>query len=299
MIYTNLTRKAMQLAYKAHDGQFDKSGVPYIFHPLHVAEQMTDEASVCVALLHDVVEDTDLTIDTLRKEGFSENILEAISLLTHDKTIPYMDYIKAIKTNPLATKVKLVDLEHNSDLSRVKCVDEKARNRIEKYKKAKKLLTETSTPNRNITKMVETTVDIKYARIALEIAGYDSRNMTEDEVFKQAVKTNEDYAVTSKIYDNIKVVQAPTTPQKGDSTGFFDEYGNEIFVGDIVKEACNGLEAEVIWDYKRGSFWMKNLGEGYDIEDSHIEWEIIAPYDKNRTLSKEPLSTTETLNNRR
>ena len=82
MIYTELIREAMNIAYKAHHGQKDKGGFPYINHPLHIAEQMDDEYSTCVALLHDVVEDTNITLEDLRKEGFSEEILFAIDCIT-------------------------------------------------------------------------------------------------------------------------------------------------------------------------------------------------------------------------
>ena len=136
MVYTSLTKKAMTIAYNAHHGQTDKTGLPYIFHPLHLAEQMDDEASTCVALLHDVVEDTDITFSQLEQQGFYPRIIDALKLLTHDKSVPYMDYVQAIGANPLATKVKLADLHHNSDLSRLDVVDDSALQRKEKYKKA-------------------------------------------------------------------------------------------------------------------------------------------------------------------
>ena len=142
MIYTPLTKKAMKLAYAAHHGQVDKTGIPYIYHPIHLAEQMESEETVCVALLHDVVEDTDITFDDLQKEGFSDEIIIALKLLTHTSGEPYMEYISKIKQNPLATEVKLADLKHNSDLSRLDSVDDKALKRTEKYKKAIALLKE-------------------------------------------------------------------------------------------------------------------------------------------------------------
>ena len=140
MLYTDLTKKAMKIAFEAHKNQTDKNGIPYIYHPVHLAEQMCDEKTICVALLHDVVEDTDVTFEELEKEGFSEDIIGALKLMTHDEAVPYMDYIKKIKTNPIATAVKLADLRHNSDLTRLDVVDEKAKNRAEKYKKAIELL---------------------------------------------------------------------------------------------------------------------------------------------------------------
>ena len=83
MIYTPLTIRAMQIAYSAHLGQVDKAGVPYIFHPLHLAEQMEEEISCCAALLHDTVEDTSVTLDDLAAE-FPAEVVEAVRLLTHD-----------------------------------------------------------------------------------------------------------------------------------------------------------------------------------------------------------------------
>ena len=140
MLYTKLTKTAMKIAFEAHKDQTDKNGIPYIYHPIHLAEQMTDEKTICVALLHDVVEDTEITFEQLKKEGFSSEILEALMLLTHDDELPYMDYVQNIKKNPIATAVKLADLRHNSDLSRLDIVDEKAIARAEKYKKAIALL---------------------------------------------------------------------------------------------------------------------------------------------------------------
>ncbi len=118
MVYTPMTKKAMKLCYEAHHGQTDKTGLPYVFHPFHVAEQMTDEITATVALLHDVVEDTPWTFDGLRREGFSEEVIDALVLLTHDPAVPYFEYIRKIRTNPTARTVKLADLAHNSDLSR-------------------------------------------------------------------------------------------------------------------------------------------------------------------------------------
>jgi len=136
MIYTPLTKKAMKIAFEAHKNQVDKSGMPYIFHPFHIAEQMTDEYSVCVALLHDVIEDSDITIDQLTAEGFPERVISALRLLTHNDALPYMDYIGKIKSDPISVAVKLADLRHNSDLSRLETVDETALSRAEKYSAA-------------------------------------------------------------------------------------------------------------------------------------------------------------------
>ena len=140
MLYTNLTKKALKISFQAHKNQLDKSGIPYVYHPFHLAEQMDDEYSVCVALLHDVVEDTEMTIDDLTEQGFPPEVTEALLLMTHDDSVPYMDYIKKIKTNSLATKVKLADLEHNSDLTRLDEINDAALERADKYRQAMFLL---------------------------------------------------------------------------------------------------------------------------------------------------------------
>lgn len=141
MLYTDLTKKAMRLAYKAHDGQYDKGGVPYVFHPFHVAEQMHSEYDICVALMHDVLEDTDYTIDDIRALGFPQDILDALVCITRDKSISYEEYILIVKTNEIATRVKLADLEHNSDTSRLPGDDTAYNNSLlDRYAKAKRVL---------------------------------------------------------------------------------------------------------------------------------------------------------------
>ena len=142
MIYTKLTKEAMKLCFKAHKNQVDKTNIPYVFHPFHLAEQMNDEYTTVIALLHDVIEDTDYTFEDLKEMGYPKEVIDALRLLTHEKEVPYMEYVSKIKENPLATSVKLADLRHNSDLTRLDVVDEKAIKRVEKYKKAIKLLEE-------------------------------------------------------------------------------------------------------------------------------------------------------------
>ena len=142
MIYTDQTKKALKLCFDAHKEQKDKSGLPYVFHPFHLAEQMETEETTVVALLHDVVEDTDYTLADLREMGFGKTVLDALRLLTHGEGVDYMDYVRAIKANPIAKAVKLSDLRHNSDTTRLDTVDEKALERIEKYRRAMALLEE-------------------------------------------------------------------------------------------------------------------------------------------------------------
>ena len=140
MIYTPATKQALKLCFEAHKHQLDKSGLPYVFHPFHLAEQMTDEDTTVAALLHDVMEDTPCTRAELTALGFSDRVLEALDLLNHDPAVPYLDYVAALRSNPIARAVKLADLRHNSDLTRLDVVDETALSRVEKYRKAIALL---------------------------------------------------------------------------------------------------------------------------------------------------------------
>ncbi len=142
MIYTPKTKQALKLCFEAHKEQVDKSGIPYVFHPFHLAEQMQTEETTVVALLHDLVEDTPYTVEDLKGMGFDENITDAIALMTHADDVDYMDYVREIKKNPIAKAVKLADLKHNSDLTRLDVIDEKALSRREKYLKAMALLEE-------------------------------------------------------------------------------------------------------------------------------------------------------------
>ena len=136
MIYTEKTKKALRLCFDAHKEQNDKSGLPYVFHPFHLAEQMETEETTIVALLHDIVEDTNITLAELSEKEFDGAVIEALALLTHDKDADYMDYVRAIKQNHIAKAVKLADLRHNSDLTRLDVIDEKALKRRETYLEA-------------------------------------------------------------------------------------------------------------------------------------------------------------------
>ena len=133
----------MKLAYRAHHGQADKAGIPYILHPVHLAEQMDEEISCCVALLHDVAEDTEITLEQLAAE-FPEEVMRPLRLLTHRKDTDYFTYVKEIRNDPIAVKVKLADLAHNSDQTR--CSDTLTPEQLlwfrEKYSKARSILLE-------------------------------------------------------------------------------------------------------------------------------------------------------------
>ena len=140
MIYTKQTKRAMQLAYQAHHGQTDKNGIPYIYHIIHVAEQMTDEITTVAALLHDILEDTTIKLDDLIAQNFPAASIEAVRYLTHDPSVPYLDYIRNLRHNPYAVAVKLADLAHNSDITRLDIIDDTVRKRIDKYQQAMRIL---------------------------------------------------------------------------------------------------------------------------------------------------------------
>ncbi len=132
--------KAISIAAQAHDGQRDKAGAPYILHPLRVMMKMATEVEQITAVLHDVVEDTDWTMERLRQEGFHGEILAALDCLTRQNGEEYEKFIARVKLNPLAIKVKIADLEDNLDVLRLKEVTDADTKRLEKYKQALKML---------------------------------------------------------------------------------------------------------------------------------------------------------------
>jgi (p)ppGpp synthase/HD superfamily hydrolase len=137
-----LLERAIALALDAHHGQTDRYGRPYILHPLHVMLQMDSESEMMAAVLHDVLEDTPLTLEALRDEGFPPDVLEAVRLLTHDaEKMSYQEYVRRLRPNPIAIKVKLADLRHNMDILRMDHVEEGDAARLEKYRRAWETLT--------------------------------------------------------------------------------------------------------------------------------------------------------------
>ena len=141
MLYTELTKKAIRICFNAHCTENDKGETPYVFHPFHLAEQMETEEETCAALLHDVVEDTNMDFANLEAEGFPKSVVDALKLLTHDKKIGYMDYVKALSGNRIAARVKLADLRHNSTAGRLPFIGDKERERMGKYLEAQAILT--------------------------------------------------------------------------------------------------------------------------------------------------------------
>ena len=158
MLYTPVTKNAIRFCYNAHAGQLDKAGQPYVNHPLHLAEQMTTENETCVALLHDVMEDCGASAEDLLALGVSPEALAAVQLLTHKDGVPYLDYVRTVGENPIARRVKVADLRHNSDLTRLGEVGTKDIARLRKYRKARVILgdmaTEAQTPAGSVSMQV-------------------------------------------------------------------------------------------------------------------------------------------------
>ncbi|MDT2614181.1 HD domain-containing protein [Enterococcus dongliensis] len=131
---------ALTIAQEAHKGQVDKAGIDYIHHPIYVASLVETDEEKAVALLHDVIEDSDITLSDLLNHGIPNNVLKAVSILTKNNKLSYQEYLVQVKSNELARKIKLADLKHNSDLSRITDPNKKDYERLEKYKKAIKYL---------------------------------------------------------------------------------------------------------------------------------------------------------------
>jgi (p)ppGpp synthase/HD superfamily hydrolase len=140
-VYMTNIELALEIATRAHKNQVDKAGAAYILHPMAVAEKVSGEDEKVVALLHDVIEDTDINEASLRIL-FGDKIADAVLALTRKSGETYMDFIARAKANPLARKVKIADIEHNSDLSRLQNIRQEDLERVEKYKRAKVLLEE-------------------------------------------------------------------------------------------------------------------------------------------------------------
>ena len=134
--------RAIAIAAEAHAGQKDRGGAPYILHPIRLMIQMDSENAMMAAVLHDVVENSVWTLDDLRKEGYSNEVLNAVDSLTHrDKEgEDYWDYIQRAKSDPIAIKVKLADLEDNLNPDRLNEVTEKDEKRFDRYRKAQEML---------------------------------------------------------------------------------------------------------------------------------------------------------------
>ena len=134
--------QAMAIAVEAYSGQTDKAGKTYILHPLRIMHQMETEAEMVVALLHDVIEDSDFTAQDLLDRGISTDVVEAVEMLTKGKSEDYMDFIDRVKTNPLAARVKKADIEDNINVLRLGKLEANDLERVKKYHKAWHRLTQ-------------------------------------------------------------------------------------------------------------------------------------------------------------
>ncbi|MDK4703851.1 GTP pyrophosphokinase [Rhizobium sp. CNPSo 4062] len=134
--------KAIQLAAYWHKGQVDKGGAPYILHPLRVMLAMEDPTDKIVAVLHDILEDTDLKPDDLRAHKFSAEVRDAVQALTRQDGEDYFDFVRRAAANPIARRVKLADIADNLDPARIIASDPNGPSRRQRYKKARSMLLE-------------------------------------------------------------------------------------------------------------------------------------------------------------
>jgi (p)ppGpp synthase/HD superfamily hydrolase len=138
----NFLEKAMLIAFDAHRGSKDKAGAPYVLHPLWVMWKTDTEEEAAAAVLHDVVEDSEWTLEMLKMEGIPDDVVEAVDALTRRRNEPYKIYILRASKNPMAAKIKKLDLTHNLDKSRIPSPTKRDIERWEKYGKALKTLVE-------------------------------------------------------------------------------------------------------------------------------------------------------------
>ena len=131
---------ALKIAVEAHTGQVDKVGQPYILHVLRVMSKVATPEEMMVAVLHDVVEDTDITINNLREFGFSDEVIDAVDVITKRDGDNYDNYLARVSANVIARQVKLADLEDNMDFRRGLEPSDKLYERYEKYDKAWRFL---------------------------------------------------------------------------------------------------------------------------------------------------------------
>lgn len=138
--YNELYDCALRIAIRAHEGQMDKSGREYVMHPIRVAERCKDSRAKIVALLHDTIEDTNITADYLRSEGFPEEIVGAVLSVTKQEGESYEDFVYRATENPIGKEVKIADLEDNMDIRRLKEITDEDVARLRKYLRSWKYL---------------------------------------------------------------------------------------------------------------------------------------------------------------
>ena len=242
MIYTDKTKQALKLSFEAHKEQLDKSGMPYVFHPFHLAEQMDDEMCTIAALLHDVVEDTDYTLNDLKDMGIPDQVIKALTLLTHDDSEPYMEYVCRVSCNPIAKAVKLADLDHNSDLNRLQEIREKDKKRVAKYGVAKQLLNGSYSDSHNS--------EISYCKIKLnpEKDIYFTVKTTEKEIieYNVSIEKEEKTRLTFSIAESHKISdfleQGISFPQQ--LIKYFEEHSFQDFHDFLIKNKINCFDVK-------------------------------------------------------
>jgi (p)ppGpp synthase/HD superfamily hydrolase len=135
-----MLEKAIEIALRAHAGQKGKDGTPYVLHPLRLMTRMERDEERMAAVLHDVVEDSEVTLEELRELGMPREVVEAVGLLTHEEGVAYEDYVRRLADHPVARRIKLADLEDNSDIRRLTGMEEKDIERLRKYHRAWQIL---------------------------------------------------------------------------------------------------------------------------------------------------------------
>lgn len=136
----DLYDRALRIASEAHSGQKDRGGKPYILHPIRVAERCKTRIAKVVALLHDVVEDTDVTLEDLLEAGFPAEVVSSVGLLTRHDGEDYQEYIERVAESAVATEVKIADLCENMDITRLKTLTKNDLERLRKYHRAYRFL---------------------------------------------------------------------------------------------------------------------------------------------------------------
>lgn len=137
----NSLEQAIIIATNAHAGQVDKAGQPYILHPLRLMLKFQTDSEMIVAVMHDVIEDSEITQNDLKKSGFSDEIIEAIVCLSKKQSENYESFIRRVSKNELARKIKIEDIKDNLNLSRLNEITDKDLQRAQKYHRALKMLT--------------------------------------------------------------------------------------------------------------------------------------------------------------
>lgn len=258
MLYTPLTKRALRICMEAHAGQTDRAGIPYANHPLHVAESMTTENATCVALLHDVCEDTDWTFDALVGEGFPPEVVDALELLSHKPDVDYLDYVRELRGNDLAREVKIADLRHNSQLARLDEVGPDDLDRLRRYREARVILgdlqTKIEAPFGTIQLMVD---DVPHA--------FSMRDMTQEAGH---------------------VCEATGTYDWPDRCFELEADVLTLEVGDVLRAKCSwlgelegfGSEESCVWFVESIDGWSFALGATCDWEDEK-DWRAAYHYD--------------------